>query len=86
MFRTCDYSPDMSKMIQIRNVPDDLHRKLKIRAAERRMTLSDYLLAEITEVADLPTIEEWVARVRERPPVEGGESSAELIRRFRESI
>jgi antitoxin FitA len=37
----------MSKMIQIRNVPDELHRTLKVRAAQAGMTLSDYLLSEI---------------------------------------
>jgi predicted nucleic acid-binding protein len=45
-------------MIQIRNVPDDLHRRLKARAAMAAMTLSDYLLKEVGEVAKRPTIEE----------------------------
>jgi len=36
----------MSKMVQIRNVPDTLHRTLKVRAADSGQTLSDYLLAE----------------------------------------
>jgi hypothetical protein len=57
----------MSKMIQVRNVPDDLHRTLKVRAAERGMTLSDYVLSELEEVAYKPTLQEWVARVTERP-------------------
>ena len=57
----------MPKMIQVRNVPDDLHRTLKIRAAERGMTLSDYVLSELEEVADKPTLEEWVARISEKP-------------------
>jgi len=76
----------MPKMIQIRNVPDDLHRKLKVRAAERGMTLTDYLLGELEEIVDLPTLEEWIELVRSRPPVEGGEDPAAVIRRFRESI
>jgi antitoxin FitA len=42
----------MSKMIQVRNVPDPLHRKLKIRAAEQGVSLSDYILAELRRVAD----------------------------------
>ena len=41
----------MSKMIQIRNVPDTLHRKIKARAAQAGMTLSDYLLGEIERIA-----------------------------------
>lgn len=43
----------MSKMIQLRNVPDDLHRSLKARAALAGMALSDYLLLEIKEIAEL---------------------------------
>ena len=45
----------MSKMIQIRNVPDAVHRKIKVRAAQSGMTLSDYLRAEIERIAALPT-------------------------------
>ncbi|HEX7958379.1 MAG TPA: hypothetical protein VF493_00580 [Terriglobales bacterium] len=45
----------MSKMIQIRNVPDALHRGLKDRAAMAGMSLSDYLLMEIKEIAEKPT-------------------------------
>ena len=50
------------------------------------MTLSDYLLAEMDEIADLPTLDEWVARVRSRAPVQTGESSAAVIRRLREEL
>jgi hypothetical protein len=57
----------MSKMIQIRNVPDDLHRKLKVRAAEAGMTLSDYLLSQ---TAEKPTLAEMMERLRQREPVE----------------
>ena len=56
------YAMPMSKMIQLRNVPDVLHRTLKARAAMAGMSLSDYLLAEIKEVADRPTL----AELRER--------------------
>jgi len=78
----------MSKMIQIRNVPDELHRTLKVRAASTSMSLSDYLLTELREIADKPTLQEWVAEVRADPPIdivlEPGEI-AELIRRDRDS-
>jgi antitoxin FitA len=73
----------MSKVIQIRNVPEDVHRKLKAKASELGMSLSDYLLSEITPLADLPTIEQWLERVRALPPIEGGPSSADLIRELR---
>jgi len=59
----------MSKMIQLRNVPDVLHRTLKARAAMAGMSLSDYLLAEIKEVADRPTLAELRERLHERRPV-----------------
>jgi hypothetical protein len=45
-------------MIQLRNVPDGLHRSLKARAAMAGMSLSDYLLAEIKEIAERPTLAE----------------------------
>ena len=56
-------------MIQIRNVPEALHRKLKSRAALAGMSLSDYLLQQIREVAARPTIEEMRARLERRSPV-----------------
>jgi antitoxin FitA len=56
-------------MIQIRNVPDALHRRLKSRAALAGMSLSDYLLSEIREVAERPTLEELRARLRTRSAV-----------------
>jgi len=46
----------MSKMIQLRNVPDALHRRLKARAAMAGMSLSDYLLTEIKEIAERPML------------------------------
>lgn len=53
----------MSKMIQIRNVPDEMHRKLKSRAALQGVSLSDYLLNEISAVAEKPTLAEMVDRI-----------------------
>lgn len=52
----------MSKMIQVRNVPDQLHRKLKVRAAERGVSLSDLVLAELRRVAERLSPEELAAR------------------------
>jgi antitoxin FitA len=74
----------MSVMIQIRNVPDALHRKLKSRAALAGMTLSDYLLHEIRAVAERPTIEEMLARLNRRRPVTPPIPPAELIRAERD--
>jgi hypothetical protein len=75
----------MAKMIQIRNVPDDLHRTLKARAARAGMTLSDYLLNEVRNVADRPTLEELIERIHSRRPVRGGEPAADIIRRHRDA-
>ncbi len=74
----------MSKMIQIRNVPDDLHAQLKRRAAESGKTLSDYLLDEIRGYATKPTMREWLDIVATREPVLGGETPAEAIHAERE--
>ena len=73
----------MSKMIQIRNVPDQLHRKLKSRAALAGMSLSDYLLAQIRAIAARPTMEEMIARIAKLPPVTLSFSPAETIREER---
>ena len=71
------------KMIQVRNVPDDLHRALKARAAREGRTLSDYILAELPRLADKPSPEQILARVRARTPV-GGPPASELISAERE--
>ncbi|TMC70915.1 MAG: hypothetical protein E6J13_08440 [Chloroflexi bacterium] len=73
----------MAKMIQIRNVPEPLHRTLKSRAAQAGMTLSDYLLAEVREVADLPTVAELTERIRQRTATNLKSSAAAVIRRHR---
>ncbi len=56
-------------MIQIRNVPDALHRKLKARAASAGMALSNFVLVELREVAERPTLNELRARLHQREPV-----------------
>ena len=75
----------MSKMIQIRNVPDELHRRLKARAANAGMSLSDYLLGEIRSVAERPTLEELRARLERRLPVAPATSPAEMVHVERDS-
>ena len=85
MWRTCEYAVHMSKMIQIRNVPDAIHRTLKSRAALAGMSLSDYLLAELRQIAERPTLEEMRERLRRRQPVNLPVSAAEMIRAERDS-
>ena len=81
---TCSHVENMSVMIQIRNVPDDLHRQLKSRAALARMSLSDYLLNEIRQVAERPSLEELRARLHSRMPVTPAVSSEEAVREERD--
>jgi antitoxin FitA len=73
----------MAKMIQIRNVPEPVHRTLKTRAAQAGMTLSDYLLAEVEQVAERPTIDELTERIQRRSRVGVKGSSATVIRKHR---
>jgi plasmid stability protein len=74
----------MSVMIQIRNVPDALHRTLKARAAKAGKSLSDYLLDEVRRVAERPTLEEMLERLHRLPEVELSPSPAEIIREVRD--
>jgi plasmid stability protein len=66
-------------MIQIRHVPDDVHRRLKARAALEGVSLSDLALAELRRSLDRPTRRELLDLVASREPVVGGPSSADLV-------
>ena len=67
-------------MIQVRNVPDALHRKLKARAALAGMSLSDYLLGELREIAGRPTLAEFRERLHKRRPLSIDLDTGELLR------
>ncbi len=69
--------------VQIRNVPEELHRTLKSRAAISGLSLSDYLLRELGKVAQQPSLEEWLDRVAKLPRVALPESSADIVRDLR---
>jgi len=75
----------MSKMIQLRNVPDALHRSLKARAAMAGMSLSDYLLTEIKEIEERPTLSELRERLHKRKPVSVQIDTARMVRQEREA-
>jgi plasmid stability protein len=72
-------------MIQIRNVPDQLHRRLKARAAMAGMSLSDYLLHEVRRVAQRPTVEELRARLESRSAAAPAMPPADAVRAERDS-
>jgi hypothetical protein len=84
MCSTCFNVQHMSKMVQIRNMPDEMHRILKSRAAAQGLSLSDYLLQELRKSAEVPTMAEMLERIRSRPPVEPF-SSEEAVRAERDA-
>lgn len=74
----------MGVMVQIRNVPEPLHRRLKARAALAGMSLSDYLLNAVREAAERPTLDELRLRLAGRAPVDPAETSADAVRAERD--
>jgi len=73
------------KMIQIRNVPDEVHRTLKMRAAAAGLSLSDYLLREIERDARQPTLEETLDKIKAAGSVHLSEDSATAVRAIRDA-
>jgi len=74
----------MGKLVQVRDVPVDVHRTLKLRAVASGRSLSEYLRAELGRLAALPTPDEVRARLHRRTPVKVRETPEEIIRRARE--
>ena len=70
-------------MVQIRNVPEVLHRRLKSRAALEGLSLSDFLLKEIAQLAERPTLRELAERLASRTPVRYKVSPAQILREER---
>lgn len=69
--------------VQIRHVPEDVHRSLKGQAAQAGQSLNEYLLARMGEIASTPTVTELAQRLRERPP-HTGPSSVDVVRADRD--
>ena len=84
MCGTWIYVIHMTTMIQIRNVPDALHRQLKSRAALAGMSLSDYLLSEIRRVAERPTLDELRVRLERRSETTPSVEPAQAVRAERD--
>ena len=74
----------MGKMVQIRNVPDDIHRIVKARAAMAGLSLSGYLLAEIRKFSERPTSQELLERLERLSPVRVRTSPARAVREERD--
>lgn len=71
--------------VQIRNVPPEIHRKLKVRAATAGLSLSEYLLREVARVATHPTREEVLDALRALPPVRSRRRASEHVREIRDA-
>ena len=84
MHGACDMVECMGN-VQIRNVPTELHRRVKSRAAEEGLSLSDYLLRIVEREASIPTPDEIVQRLRALPPLELDEPPSVIIRRMRDA-
>jgi plasmid stability protein len=66
-------------MVQIRNVPDELVGELKARAAAHRMSLSDFLLARLSDIAEEPALDDVLDRLEVLPRRDLGVTAAELV-------
>jgi plasmid stability protein len=75
----------MSKMIQVRDVPDALHRTLKARAAREGMSLSDFIKRELAHVAERPSMREWLDRVAQAKPIATDRRAVDVIRELRDA-
>ena len=85
MWITCYYHNHMSKMIQLRNVPDDLHRRLKARAALEGLSLSEYLIGEVRRAAERPTVTELRRRLAARSAVVPDIAPSDAVRSERDA-
>jgi antitoxin FitA len=71
-------------MIQIRDVPDQVHSTLKARAAREGMSLSNYLKRELERTAEQPSRQEWLERVKQAKPIPRKQSTQQMIRELRD--
>jgi hypothetical protein len=75
----------MSKMIQVRDVPEPVHGTLKARAAREGMSLSDFIKRELERTAERPTMREWLERTQQAKPISTKRSAAQIVREFRDA-
>ncbi len=72
-------------MIQIRDVPEQVHATLKARAAREGMSLSDFLKRELEHTVERPSMKEWLERIEQTRPVLAKRSAAQIIRELRDT-
>jgi len=75
----------MSKMIQVRDVPEEVHSTLKARAAREGMSLSDFIKRELERTAERPTMREWLERTQRAKPIPTKQSAAQVVRQLRDA-
>ena len=75
----------MAKMLQVRNVPDRVHRILKARAAREGMSLSDFIKKELVRSVERPTMREWLESTRQAKPIPTKRSAAQIVRQLRDA-
>jgi plasmid stability protein len=75
----------MSKMVQIRDVPDAVHRTLKARAAREGISLSDFIKRELKRTAERPSLQEWLELMQQEKPIATKVTAAQIIRELRDS-
>jgi plasmid stability protein len=75
----------MSKMIQVRDVPEDVHSTLKARAAREGMSLSDYIKRELEQSAERPSMREWLELTQKMKPIQSKRSGAQAVRELRDA-
>jgi plasmid stability protein len=74
----------MSKMIQVRDVPEDVHGTLKARAAREGMSLSDFIKRELEHAAERPSMREWLELTQKMKPIPSKRSGAQIVRELRD--
>jgi len=85
MCRTSLYANNMSKMIQIRDVPEQVHSTLKARAAKEGMSLSDFIKRELERTVERPTMREWLDFTQRAKPIRAKQSAAQIVRELRDA-
>ena len=72
-------------MIQVRDVPEQVHGTLKARAAREGMSLSDFLKMELARSAERPTMQEWLELTKRAKPILADRSAVQIVRKLREA-
>ncbi len=72
-------------MIQVRNVPEQMHRTLKARAAREGLSLSDYIKRELERAVERPAMREWLERIGQAKPISARRSAAQILRESRDA-